>query len=87
MKIITFQIQNVIFDYMNFIEKFKIIWWKKIKREKNIYNIIIVLSGADSFAVDFKFFFSRWFAKLYFDIFLKIMVEFDNISRKEVSTH
>lgn len=33
---------------------------KKIKREKNIHNIhniIIVLSGADSFAVDFKFFF------------------------------
>ena len=30
---------------------------KKIKRKKKIHNIIIVLSGADSFAVDFKFFF------------------------------
>ena len=33
---------------------------KKIMREKNIHNIhniIIVRSGADSFAVDFKFFF------------------------------
>ena len=30
---------------------------KKINRDENIHNIIVVLPGADSFAVDFKFFF------------------------------
>ena len=28
-----------------------------VKTEENIHNIIVVIPGADSFAVDFKFFF------------------------------
>ena len=47
--------------YENIISKFKFQNHLKtkstVKTEENIHNIIVVLPGADSFAVDFKFFF------------------------------